>query len=420
MTLINEPIAVVDVETTGLFPFRQDRIIEIAVVVLGKGGVVVREFVTLINPGRDIGPSRIHGLTSTDVLHAPRFDEIASDLVDVLQSAVGFAAHNARFDRQFLESEFGRLGIGVPGLFTVCTMELVGGGKLEQCCADYGVQREGTAHHALSDARAAAGLLIRALEDHPEVAESLSRLRPAQWPKVDLPRKAPVTRADAVRRRQEPSSYVQRLLTRRGDHALSDAMEGSIIAYGALLDRALEDRQIDEQESDALIETAKRWGLSATQIEQAHVGYMHQLAIAAVADGSVSPAERADLKQVAQLLGHNPGTTDALIDEATARLSEVSIGVTSSHRSGSDLAGKRVCFTGELMGRIDGQVITRERAEHFAVSAGLLVMSAVTKQCDLLVVADPNTQSGKAVRARKYGIRILHEMAFWKAIGVKV
>lgn len=420
MPLLNRPVAVVDVETTGLFPFRHDRVIEIAVVVLDGDGVVVREFVSLVNPGRDIGPSRVHGLTSTDVLHAPRFEEIASDLVDVLKDVVGIAAHNARFDRQFLESEFGRLGIDLPGVFSLCTMELVGGGKLDQCCADYGVQRDGYAHHALSDARAAAGLLLRALEDHPEVVGSLSRLKPFEWPKVELPRRAPVTRAEVIRQRQEPSSYVQRLLARRGEHALPDAAEGAVIAYGALLDRALEDRQIDGRESDALIETAKRWGLSATQIEQAHVGYMRQLAIAAVADGSVSPAERTDLKHVAHLLGQNPDATDSLIDEATARLSEVSIGAASSHRAESDLAGKRVCFTGELVGKLNGQLITRELAERLAANAGLQVIGAVTKKCDLLVVADPNTQSGKAVRARKYGVRILHEMAFWKAIGVKV
>jgi DNA polymerase-3 subunit epsilon len=44
----------------------------------------------------------------------------------------------------------------------------------------------------------------------------------------------------------------------------------------------------------------------------------------------------------------------------------------------------------------------------------------VTKKLDLLVVADPDTQSGKAQKARKYGIRIMHEPVFWKAIGVEV
>jgi DNA polymerase-3 subunit epsilon len=39
---------------------------------------------------------------------------------------------------------------------------------------------------------------------------------------------------------------------------------------------------------------------------------------------------------------------------------------------------------------------------------------------NLLVVADPHTQSGKAAKAKKYGVRIMHEPVFWQAIGVIV
>jgi DNA polymerase-3 subunit epsilon len=54
------PLAVVDVETTGLNPYRHDRIVEVAVVVVELNGQVIREFTTLINPERDIGPTSIH------------------------------------------------------------------------------------------------------------------------------------------------------------------------------------------------------------------------------------------------------------------------------------------------------------------------------------------------------------------------
>jgi len=67
------PIAVIDVETTGLFPFRNDRVVEVAAVVMRADGHVELEFVSLVNPARDIGPSSIHGLTSEDILHAPLF-----------------------------------------------------------------------------------------------------------------------------------------------------------------------------------------------------------------------------------------------------------------------------------------------------------------------------------------------------------
>jgi NAD-dependent DNA ligase len=44
----------------------------------------------------------------------------------------------------------------------------------------------------------------------------------------------------------------------------------------------------------------------------------------------------------------------------------------------------------------------------------------VTKDLDILVVADPYTRSSKAEAARRYGVRIMAEAAFWRAIGVQV
>ena len=56
------PIAVVDLETTGLWPQRSDRIIEIAVVRMNPDGTIHSEFETLVNPKRDLGPTYIHGI----------------------------------------------------------------------------------------------------------------------------------------------------------------------------------------------------------------------------------------------------------------------------------------------------------------------------------------------------------------------
>jgi DNA polymerase III subunit epsilon len=83
------------------------------------------------------------------------------------------------------------------------------------------------------------------------------------------------------------------------------------------------------------------------------------------------------------------------------------------------LIGMRVCFTGDFWCHHEGRKISRELGEEFARKAGLVVENTVTKKLDILVVADPHTQSGKAKKARQYGIRIMHEPVFWKAIGVK-
>ena len=100
--------AVLDIETTGLFPTKHDRIIEVAVVRLDGNGDPLDEFATLVNPERDVGPTRIHGISTRDVLNAPVFREIAGDIIARIAGTV-LVAHNARFDCDFLWAEFARL-----------------------------------------------------------------------------------------------------------------------------------------------------------------------------------------------------------------------------------------------------------------------------------------------------------------------
>lgn len=419
ISFIAGPVAVIDVETTGLFPFRHDRVVEVAAVIVRTDGRIEREFVSLVNPARDIGPSSIHGLTSEDVLHAPQFAEIAAQVLEVLSGTVAIAAHNVLFDRQFLESEFSRLGYQIPDCFSICTMQLAGGGSLADCCRENGFSLN-EAHHALGDARAAARLLTCLLSDLPRTVQKLYELRPIQWPTVPTSGKQPVTRDESRRRQTEPPTFIQHLLARRHDYALPDATDGAVVAYGALLDRALEDRHVDDSEADALVETAARWGLSGDQIEHAHRDYLNQLIVAAVADGSVTDAERRDLKVVARLLGQTKRDLDEILSEVAAKLSETHYGPSRAPTVVTSLLGKRVCFTGELQCQHAGQLISRELAEELATKAGLVVVESVTKKCDLLVLADPHSQSGKAKKARQYGIRIMHEAVFWKAIGVRV
>jgi len=414
------PIAVIDVETTGLFPLRHDRVIEVAAIVIDVDGRNVREFVSLVNPGRDIGPSSIHGLTAEDVLHAPRFADIAGRLIETLQGTVAVAGHNVRFDHQFIESEFTRIDSPVPQCFTICTMQLAGGGKLTKCCCDYGIAVDGVAHHALADARATARLLAVLLPDQPRIVQKLSRLMPIQWPAIASTGKQPITRDESRRCQAAPPTYLQRLLGRIHSGAEPIATEGAVMAYAALLDRVLEDRHVDESEADALVEMASQWGLSGEQISFAHREYLNQLAIAALADGVVTEAERRDLKLVGRLLGQEKRDLDQVLQEAAAKLASSPLGTPATKSLEDSLIGKRVCFTGELQCRYNGQLLTREQAEELASNAGLVVMDSVTKKLDLLVLADPHSQSGKAKKARQYAIRIMHEPVFWKAIGVAV
>ncbi len=420
LSLIAGPIAVIDVETTGLFPSRHERVVEVAAVVMRADGCIEREFVSLVNPTRDIGQSRTHGLTSEDILHAPQFAEIAAHLLDVLSGTVAIAAHHVRFDRQFLESEFSRMECQFPDCFSICTMQLARGRSLADCCRDYGISPEGDFHHALVDSRAAARLLTCLLADQPRMVQKLSTLAPIQWPTVPRTMKQPVTRDEARRHQTEPTTFLQRLLKRKQGHAFPDTTDETVMAYVALLDRVLEDRHVDDSETDALVETATKWGLSGDQISLAHRDELNQLASAAVAGGIVTGAENRDLKLVARLLGQEKRDLDEMLSEAAAKVYKTHPDPATDKPADENLIGMSVCFTGVSQYHHDGQIISHTLAEELASRAGLVVATSVTKKLDLLVLADPHSQSGKAKKARRYGIRIMHETVFWKTIGVNV
>ena len=148
---------VVDVETTGLY--NSDRVVEVAAVTLATGGRIVDEWDSLVNPGRDVGPTHIHGVTASMVSAAPCFEEVAEALAARVDGAV-LVAHNLVFDARMLTNEYGRLGAVMDPGRGVCTL-LQCGGRLEDACAMYGVELH-QHHRALADARATARLLTAA------------------------------------------------------------------------------------------------------------------------------------------------------------------------------------------------------------------------------------------------------------------
>ena len=167
--------AVIDFETTGLFPAQHDRVIELAVVHVSDRGVIEGRWETLVNPGRDLGRQDIHGIRAADVLEAPSFAQIAPRLVDLLRGRV-LVAHNASFDIRFLRAELDRAGLARPAeIVSLCTMQLArdflpgAGRSLADCCAALDIDLDG-AHRASVDALATARLLAAYVEaaDAPE------------------------------------------------------------------------------------------------------------------------------------------------------------------------------------------------------------------------------------------------------------
>ncbi len=114
--------AIIDIETTGPNPAK-DRIMEIAIYV-HDGSRIIDSFATLINPECHIPPfiSRLTGIDSSMLENAPKFYEVAKQIVQVTDGAV-FVAHNAPFDYNFTRSEFKSLGFNYSKDY-LCTLRL--------------------------------------------------------------------------------------------------------------------------------------------------------------------------------------------------------------------------------------------------------------------------------------------------------
>lgn len=167
--LMQQPIVVVDVETTGLSPRVHD-IIEIgAVKVVGRAHV--ETFHRMVRPSRAVSRAtqEITGITPQDLTNASEPEEVFRDFLQFAEGAV-IAAHNAPFDMGFLRQAIARCRLvenwDVPVIDTLTLARVAlpglkgyGLGPLSKLLKIPLSQH----HRALADAEATGHLLIRLL-----------------------------------------------------------------------------------------------------------------------------------------------------------------------------------------------------------------------------------------------------------------
>jgi DNA polymerase III subunit epsilon len=157
---------VLDTETTGLYARNGDRIVEIGCVELVDRKPTGRRLHRYLNPEREvpIEAQRIHGLTDEFLADKPRFRDVAAELADFIREAE-LVIHNAAFDMEFLNAEFGLLGnADMESAHRICsgvidTLKMARDmrpGKrnsLDALCSEYGVDNSNRQFHgALLDA----------------------------------------------------------------------------------------------------------------------------------------------------------------------------------------------------------------------------------------------------------------------------
>ena len=114
--------AILDIETTG-GKYNEEGITEIAIYKY-DGHQIVDQFISLINPEREIQPFVVNltGINSSMLRNAPKFYEVAKRIVEITEDCI-LVAHNAQFDYRILVTEFKRLGFDFVKE-TLCTVEL--------------------------------------------------------------------------------------------------------------------------------------------------------------------------------------------------------------------------------------------------------------------------------------------------------
>lgn len=114
--------AILDIETTG-GKFNEEGITEIAIYKF-DGHEVVDQFITLVNPEKEIQPFvvKLTGINNKMLRNAPKFHEIAKRIIEITQDTT-IVAHNSSFDYRILQTEYNRLGFKFERN-TLCTVEL--------------------------------------------------------------------------------------------------------------------------------------------------------------------------------------------------------------------------------------------------------------------------------------------------------
>ncbi len=162
---------VLDTETTGLDPRSGHRLIEIACVELDDLAPTGRHFHCYIDPERDIDPDaeRVHGVSRAFLTGKPRFAD--AEIVEAFLAFVEGAplvAHNAGFDRGFVNHELARAGRSeLPAERWIDTLGLAQKrfpglhNSLDALCKRFKISlTEREKHGALIDARLLAGVYL--------------------------------------------------------------------------------------------------------------------------------------------------------------------------------------------------------------------------------------------------------------------
>jgi DNA polymerase III subunit epsilon len=417
-------LAFIDFETTGFSPRKGDRIVEAAVITTDWNGNILGQFETLVNPMREVTGTEIHQLTAEMLGQAPRFSEIADDLLFHLKDKI-IIGHNLSFDLKFLEAELER-HFKRQFLFQgMCTLHLskylfptLPVRRLEALCEFLDVEL-GNVHCAFADCQATVSLFSRMLSlanSQPDFVWDRFMAEPCCLDFDPYPKGIFINRNQALEKSNFKKSQLKDFIKRLPSDPTKEVSE---LQYLNLLDEVLADRLLTDAELESLKEMILLQGFARYQVKTIHEDYLRNLCRIYWIDHDLSQAEYMDLKVVSEMLGIEVQLLDEIIHEEEIKTKAEQLS-DNPERGFGTLTDKTICFTGSLNATLNGAPIDRSFAQKIAIQHGMVIKSGVSKGLDYLVTADPNSLSGKSLKARDYGVKIIAEPVFWSWVNFKV
>jgi DNA polymerase-3 subunit epsilon len=168
--LTADTVVILDFETTGLSPGVGDRAIEIGAVRIDNGQITER-FQELMNPGQRISGffESYTGITNAMLTDARPCSQVMRDFADFIGDS-NLVAHNASFDKRFLDAELERISMEYSGQFA-CSMlaarriyQQAPNHQLGTLVAYMNIPIEGVFHRALYDSEMTAKLWLGMLD----------------------------------------------------------------------------------------------------------------------------------------------------------------------------------------------------------------------------------------------------------------
>ena len=167
----DDTVVILDFETTGLSPEYGDRAIEIGAVRI-ENGEIKESFQELMNPDQGISNfiEGYTGITNEMLKNARPCKEVMHKFADFI-SGYNLVAHNASFDKRFLDAELEKISRKYSGQF-VCSMlvarriyQEAPNHKLGTLVKYVDIPTDGVFHRALYDSQMTANLWL-AMLDH--------------------------------------------------------------------------------------------------------------------------------------------------------------------------------------------------------------------------------------------------------------